>query len=611
MKEISELQRTAQSQQHCFLIAEDNLIDIEIVRAHLQEAYSGQFTLDSVDSVAGARLALSKKHYSALILDMNLPGHHQDQDIIDLCESCYETPVIILTGETDPAIAIDSLKVGAQDFLTKNSITPQILARSLRYAQERKKIELALRNSVADIADRNEQLKNLVHTDHLTKLANRAHFENALEETIYKAQRAKQKFALLYLDLNNFKKVNDNFGHSVGDELLKQVAYRLQETVRSSDFIARIGGDEFIIFTDFLQETAEIYQLLDRVKKTFNSAFIIDNKEIQTQPSIGVAFYPQADTSEMLLKHADFAMYEGKELRSDSGSVCFYTKEMECKYDRRLQLEAQLDTALEQDEFCAHFQKITSLQHNDTLIFEALLRWNSSKLGAVSPAEFIPIFENSPVINQLTKIVLKQAKELITKMAALDQTVTSIKVNVTASQLSNSQFCNMFLSWLQNEELLPNVICIELTESQVVKNTESCLLQIKQLRAAGVKVAIDDFGAGYSSLQYLLDFNVDYLKLDISLIRGIDEQKRSQALVAGIIEMGHRLDMKIVAEGVETEAEYLCCKQLNCDMIQGYFFHKPQSITDIIAAYKTTVDTSNKHSNLILEHSLHSNISAV
>ena len=583
MKSLTSVQSAVETVQNNFLIAEDNPIDIEIVMSLLHEAFSGQFCLDSADSLFEAKQKLAHKSYDALILDMNLSGHQCDQGIIEICESFPEIPIVILTGETDPAIAIESLKVGAQDFLTKNSITPPILARSLRYAQERKKIELALRISVASIADRNAQLNSLAHTDHLTKLANRAHFEVALEEVLYKAQRSEQRFALLYIDLKNFKKVNDNFGHAIGDELLIQVANRLRKTVRNSDFLARIGGDEFIIFTDFLHNSTEIYKLLDRLTTVFEPIFLIESKEILAYPSIGVAFYPEAPNAEMLLKQADYAMYEGKELQGDNSSICFYTKEMENKYDRRLQIEAQLATAIEENEFSAHFQRITPLGNDQKLIFEALIRWNSKVLGSVSPAEFIPIFENSSVIDQLTKVVIRQAKSLIVELAKHNKSVASIKINITATQLCHPNFSELFLGYLQAHEIKAGTICVELTESQMVKNTAACWLQIERLRLAGVKVALDDFGTGYSSLQHLLEFSVDYLKLDISIIRDIHKKQRNQALVAGIIEMGHRLDMLIVAEGVETQQEYDCCQQLQCDMIQGYFLHKPQSIADIVS----------------------------
>ncbi len=584
MKPLTSLQNYPETVQNNFLIAEDNPIDIEVVKSLLHEAYSGQFCLDSAGSLCDTKRMLAAKSYDALILDMNLSGHHCDVGIIEIIESYPEIPIVILTGETDPVVAIESLKVGAQDFLTKNSITPQVLARSLRYAQERKKIELALRNSVASIADRNAQLNSLAHTDHLTQLANRAHFETALEELVYKAQRSKLRFALLYIDLKNFKKVNDNFGHSIGDELLVQVANRLRKTVRSSDFLARVGGDEFVIFTDFLQSSTEIHKLLDRLTKVFEPVFLIESKEILAHPSIGVAFYPEAENVEILLKQADYAMYEGKELQGDNISVCFYTKEMENKYDRQLQLEAQLATAIEENEFSAHFQKVTSLKTDQALVFEALIRWDSKVLGSVSPAEFIPIFENSPVIDQLTKIVISQAKSLIVELSKHDKCVESIKINVAASQLCRSNFSEFFLDLLHQQDIQAETICIELTESQMVKNTQACWLQIERLRNAGIKVALDDFGTGFSSLQHLLEFSVDYLKLDISIIRDINKKSRNQALVAGIIEMGHRLDMQIVAEGVETQQEFDCCEQLQCDMIQGYFLHKPQPITEIVSS---------------------------
>lgn len=564
--------------ENVFLLAEDNPVDAEIVRAMLDEAYDGKFSLVCVDQYSEIAGELAKQDFDLLILDMNLPDSTGSRSVTLLRDAYPGLPIVVLTGQTDLEIAVESLKLGAQDFLTKNDITPPLLARSFYYAKERRKTEQALQQSLIDIADRNEQLNQLAYTDHLTKLPNRTQFEAEINHRLQKAQAEKKQFALLYLDLNNFKTVNDNFGHIVGDELLIQVAKRLQITLDAGDFIARMGGDEFLIFTDLIDSSNKqrVDLLIENILSAFEAPFAIDRKEIQSQPAIGVAFFPEAYSAELLMKHADCAMYEVKANPESGQSVRFYTGEMEEKYNRKVMIAAQLDQALKQDEFDVFFQSIEDIHDPNSLNYEALLRWNSQLMGPVRPEEFIPVFEDSPIINQLTKIVLKKSQRLINALDKSDVNLASIKINVTASQLSSANFSRLFLSWLDELSLSPNVFCLELTERQMVKNVATCINQIEELRDAGVKIALDDFGAGYSSIKLLLEFAIDYLKLDMSLIKDIEKHRRNQALVSGIIEIGHRMGMKVVAEGVETLDEYQTCKKLKCDMIQGYYLHRPE-----------------------------------
>ncbi len=326
--------------RHCnfYLLAEDNPTDAEIVRAMLDEAYDGKFTMICVDQYADIAAQLDQHDFDVLILDMNLPDSTGSRNVTKLREAYPDLPIVVLTGQTDLQIAVESLQLGAQDFLTKNDITPPLLARSLYYAKERKKIELALHQSIVAVEDRNEQLNQLAYTDHLTKLANRTQFETEISLRLKTAKFHNKPFALLYLDLNNFKTVNDNFGHSVGDELLIQVANRLQDTISETDFIARMGGDEFLIFTDLIDDMSSVDLLIENILTTFESPFSIDKKEIQSQPAIGVAFYPEADNVELLMKYADCAMYEAKANTELGQGVRFFNRAMEEKYTRKVQM---------------------------------------------------------------------------------------------------------------------------------------------------------------------------------------------------------------------------------------------------------------------------------
>jgi len=577
---MEHVNNNIKAHENVFLIVEDNPVDVEIVRAMLEEAYQNNYKMLWAECFAEAENILATKSIDALILDMNLPDFSGPANVTELNNQYPHLPIVVLTGYDDQAIALETIQYGAQDFLVKNDISPQILARSLHYAKERKKLENTLKQSYADLSHKNGELEAIARTDYLTQLPNRSYFESSIQRCIEQAKRSKKEFALLYLDLNNFKKINDKLGHAAGDELLVVVAQRLKVIVRDTDFIARIGGDEFVIFTDLLHTKDEVYQLIDRILDQFEQPCLISEKEVKCVLSIGVSFYPDAPTLAILMKHADYSMYEAKQ--SNMTNVGFYTKEMDTKYARKMQIESQFDKAIEAGEFDVHFQKITSTSNPDSCLFEALLRWESSTLGQVEPDEFIPIFENDLYIDQLTYIVLEKSKHLINALNHKLVDVDCIKVNVTASQLSSEEFGHQFIVWLKSLELDPEKFCLELTERQVVENTKACLAQINILRQHGVSIALDDFGTGYSSVKHLLNFPIDYLKLDISLIKGLENKPKNQALMAGIIEMVHRLGLIVVAEGIETEAEYICCQELNCDLLQGYYLHYPSKIDDVV-----------------------------
>ncbi|MET1254757.1 EAL domain-containing protein [Aliikangiella maris] len=570
-------------QSHTYLMAEDNPADAELVREMLEQAFDGDCALVCVGRFCDINTALKNHHFEALILDMNLPDRSGIKNVMELGEDYPDLPIIVLTGQDDQALAVESLKRGAQDYLSKNQVTPEILARSLRYAQERKNIELKLRKALDDSADRNQQLEKMARYDFLTSLPNRSYFDSVANRTLRSALRTNKLVALLYFDINNFKKINDSFGHAAGDGLLREVADRLKVTVRESDFVARLGGDEFVLITDLLDEKQEVYRLVNRLLEAFEKPVQIDIHQIQCSISIGVAFYPDAKTLELLMKQADCAMYEAKEKRHVP--VCFFTQQMESIYTRNMEIESNIKEGLKLNEFNVYYQQIVSLENPAMFQAEALLRWHSSHLGMVSPAEFIPVVENSPLINQLTTVVLRYTSRLIQSLNDLSINIERIKINVTASQIASLPFCKQFMDWLEKLGIPPDLICLELTEREMVKNASICRSQIDIMRRAGVYFALDDFGTGYSSITHLLEVPIDYLKLDRSLIDRIDLNERNQALVAGIIEMAHRLNLKVIAEGIECEREFEIIKQLGCDQYQGYYFARPMPIDELICQY--------------------------
>ncbi|WP_444994662.1 EAL domain-containing protein [Aliikangiella sp. IMCC44359] len=582
-KEQKKLSSTKKKLSNVYLMAEDNPADAELVKEMLEQAFLGEYSVVCVDRFCKIKNALDKGTFEALILDMNLPDRSGIENVMLLGKKYPDLPIVVLTGQDDLALAVESLKRGAQDYLSKKHVTPEVLSRSLRYAQERKNIELKLRQALNDSADRNQQLEKMARYDFLTSLPNRSHFDSVANRTLHSALRVNKLVALLYFDINNFKKVNDSYGHAAGDSLLREVAKRLQQTVRETDFVARLGGDEFVLITDLLDEKKEVYKLVNRLLEAFEVPIDIEVHQMQCNISIGVAFFPDAKTLELLMKQADCAMYEAKEKRHVP--VCFYTKQMESIYKRNIEIESQIGLAMLNKEFDVCFQRIISASRSDAFIVEGLLRWHSKALGQINPDEFIPILENTPIINQLTYIVLERSKKLMCLLEELSQQVERVKINVTISQIVSQPFCKQFLGWLEELNISPNLICLELTEREMVKNATLCRAQIDSLRQHGVQFALDDFGTGYSSITHLLEVPIDYLKLDRILIARIDENERNQALVAGIIEMAHRLNMEVIAEGIECQKELDVIKQLGCDYYQGFLMAKPMPIDELVCLY--------------------------
>ncbi len=319
---------------------------------------------------------------------------------------------------------------------------------------------------------------------------------------------------------------------------------------------------------------------MNRLIEDIEPPFTVGSHQIFCSLSIGVSYYPDADTLDLLIKQADCAMYEAKNKRH--AHVCFYTPQVESYYSRNIDIESRFSEALSKMQFHTYFQALHSVAHPEQTHAEALLRWYSPTLGNVSPNEFIPLAENSPIINNLTQAVITQCRNLYQAMEELNQPDARISINVCASQLSSNAFCNQLLAWLDEFGLSPAQMCLELTERQMVKNAKQCGEYIGRLRARGLKIALDDFGTGYSSITHLLELPLDYLKLDRVLIDHIDQNPRNQALTAGIVEMANRLDMEVVAEGIEREEEFQAALELGCDYLQGYYIAQPLPMEELL-----------------------------
>jgi len=432
------------------------------------------------------------------------------------------------------------------------------LALNFRDVSERKALE--------------EQLRQLAFHDPLTLLANRSLFRNRVEHALALAQRSEQLVAVIFLDLDNFKNVNDSLGHAAGDRLLQAAAQRLVKSTRPSDTVARLGGDEFAILLEGIGSPGDVERIAATITQSFNSPLLLDGTETQVAASIGVAFSQRGDDTEQLLRNADIAMYDAK-AGGKARFVVFHPR-MQEQLRHRLRLEEDLHRALERNEFFLEFQPVIDLTHRELLGVEALVRWNHPKHGLVMPGDFIPIAEESGQVIELGRWVLVQAccqvREWSHNIAAGDG--LRVAVNISGRHLQRADLVADVRHALEVSGLDPGNLVIELTESTIMHNTELNLERFRALKALGVRLAIDDFGMGYSSLSYLHRFPIDILKIDRAFVSRLTSQDEGPELARAVVMLGETLGLETVAEGIEQEDQVSNLLDLGCVAGQGFLF---------------------------------------
>ena len=392
-------------------------------------------------------------------------------------------------------------------------------------------------------------------------------------------QRHKEKVAILFLDLDRFKVINDCLGHSFGDKMLQQLATRLQACAREQDSIARLGGDEFL-FVSPVKESADAARMAERIIRETKEAFVIQGHVLNVTCSIGISIYPDhGEDAETLIKNADAAMYSSKD--EGRNTFRFFTTGMTAQATERLQLESRLRTAIEEHQFFLMYQPEIELTSGNTVCWEALLRWRHPELGLIPPDMFIRIAESSGMIVPIGEWVLRNACAQAKQWRDEGRVCPHVAVNVSAVQFRNEGFCNLVRSVLRETGLPPMCLELELTESLLLSNEDVMFQVLGELKEMGVRLAIDDFGTGYSSLSYLKQFPVSKLKIDRSFIRDLFTAKNDVDITAAIINLAKCLKLNVTAEGVETESQLAFLKTHGCDQVQGYIFSKPLTADQI------------------------------
>ncbi|MHB9117424.1 MAG: EAL domain-containing protein [Burkholderiales bacterium] len=433
---------------------------------------------------------------------------------------------------------------------------------------------LAIINDITERKRYESQLEYQANYDTLTQLPNRNLFQDRLNQALAYAHRHGGGLAVLFIDLDNFKNINDSLGHDVGDTLLQRVAARIADCVRGEDTVSRLGGDEFVAILADITAENDIAPVSRKILGAVAEPIIIDGHELFTTCSIGIALYPKdGKDTQALLKSADSALYRAKEQGRNNAQ--FYTTEMNIKAMERLQLEKNLRHALERNEFLLHYQPRVDLRSGEITGMEALVRWQHPELGLVPPANFIPLAEESGLIVPLGEWVLRTACAQNKTWQIAGLAPVCVAVNLSARQFRQQNLLTLVEQVLQQTGLDPSYLELEMTESLIMQNIEATIAILTQLKATGVKFSIDDFGTGYSSLAYLKRFPIDMLKIDQSFVRDITTDPDDAAIATTIISMAHDMGLKVIAEGVETNAQKSFLRLRHCDEMQGYFFSKP------------------------------------
>jgi diguanylate cyclase (GGDEF)-like protein/PAS domain S-box-containing protein len=418
-----------------------------------------------------------------------------------------------------------------------------------------------------------EKIWRQANYDALTGLPNRNLFKDRLDRAIQAAHRDKSNLALLFIDLDRFKWVNDTMGHAAGDKLLQETASRLGRSVRESDTVARLGGDEFTVILSNIHDTLDVDRIADNLLRQLAEPFELEGKEAFVSGSIGITLYPEdAVDMEQLLRNADAAMYQAKE--SGRNVFRYFTKEMNEEAQRRVLLQNQLRRVLEGNELILHYQPIVT-SNGKIAGAEALVRWQHPSFGLIPPDEFIPLAEEVGLIVDIEQWVMRQAcYDAVVFQERVGEDFF-MSVNVSSMQCKSDR-CRLFLgSMLKETGISPARLKLEITERVMMENTDQVVGLLSEVRSMGVRLAVDDFGTGYSSLSYLKQFPVDVLKVDRTFIRGLPSDGDDVALVEAIVAMAHSLNLQVIAEGVETAEQLAFLHSLGCDLHQGYYFSRP------------------------------------
>ena len=545
------------------LLVDDDEDDYVLTRYLFEEFKDNRYELEWTSSYYTAQTAMNDGIYDLYLIDYRLGSQNGLNLIREAIADGCRAPMILLTGQGDKEIDLEAMKAGAADYLVKGAFDAQLLERSIRYS---------VRHARA--------LDRLIHQathDALTGLPNRTNFSNLLTDSIEIAQkRNKFDFAVLFLDLDRFKVINDSLGHVMGDKLLVAIAERIKACVRPHDVVSRFGGDEFTVLLKRINNVEEAVEVAERLQCKLAVPFTLNGFEVFTSSSIGITFADNDQRKpEDFLRDADTAMYRAKVLGKARYEV--FDCAMHVRNINLLKVENDLRRAIERNEFQVYYQPIVRLETEEVCEFEALLRWNHPEHGLVAPNEFIPVAEESGLIVPIGKWILEESCRQIAQWQKdfPAHNNLAVSVNLSAKQLMHPDLTGQVNEFMEKNDLSPRCLKLEVTETTVMENADLAFEILSELCALGIHISSDDFGTGYSSLSYLHRFPFECLKIDRSFVGKMDKDAKSEEIVRSIITLAQNLHLDVVAEGIETESQLKLLRMLGCRAGQGYLFSKP------------------------------------
>ncbi|HEY9616936.1 MAG TPA: EAL domain-containing protein [Microcoleaceae cyanobacterium] len=559
------------------VIEDDSTVQSLILKLLQAEGFT---TISSSDGRSG--IAMAQMHEPDLIIcDIMMPecNGYEVLEVLRQHPTTARIPFIFLSAKADRAALRQGMELGADDYLTKPFTRAELLGAIAARLDKQASITQPYIDEMKRAA---RSLNQLAYRDPLTNLPNRILLHHRLQELLLEAGRSQQLIAVMYLNLNRFKAVNLNLGYSGGDQLLQTVAERLSQLSPHEGHIARLSGDEFGLLLTDIAGQGGIVEFAKQVLTFLAEPYELFDQYVQIHSSLGIAVYPQdGNTPDALLSRADTAMRQAKTL--GGSQYAFYDVEMDLLISERRMIESQLRSAQTNQELELHYQPQVNLVTGRIIGAEALLRWKNPSLGSVSPAKFIPVAEETGLIVPIGEWVLQTACAQARAWRNASQMPIRVSVNLSARQFKQANLLGMVTQVLEETQLDPTLLVLELTETSVMEDVDTTISILQQLKKMGVQISIDDFGTGYSSLNYLKRFPIDVLKIDQSFVQDIITDTNDAAIAKAIIAMAQSLQLKVIAEGVETQEQYEFLRQNGCNAMQGYLFSRPLNAIEFVA----------------------------
>jgi diguanylate cyclase (GGDEF)-like protein len=577
------------------LLVEDDAGDARLLREMLNGLASCKCDLTHRESIEKAVTHLLANAVDIVLLDLGLPDANGLDAVRQVHAIAADIPIVVLTGLDDESLAAQALQEGAQDYLIKGQVEPRALLRSLRYAIERQRMQAEadqIRKLRLQLKD--DFLSHISHSaqhDFLTGLPNRALVNDRITQAIALARRHNTRFAVLFLDLDHLKHINDSLGHVIGDKLLQSVGKRLLSCVRGSDTLSRQGGDEFVVLLSEIAQAKDAALCAQKMLTILQAPHFIGHHRLGVSASIGISVYPDDGLdAETLIKTADTAMYQAKE--HGRNNYKFFEQEMNIRAVERQSIEESLRGALERQEFMLHYQPKINLETGAITGAEALLRWLHPERGLIPSLRFVPVAEDSGLILPIGRWVLREACQQARAWQDAGLPPLPVAVNISAVEFRDQNFLESVRSILKETCLEPRCLELELTESVLMQHAEATASVLQALKFMGVQLAVDDFGTGYSSLSYLRRFPIDALKIDQSFVRDITSNPDDATIVSAVINMGRSLKQRVIAEGVETREQFAFLQAQHCGEGQGYYFSRPVLAGQFAKLLETGISTT-------------------